>query len=434
MTFICINPLYNAKIEYINSNEGEDKMKKTAKVLFTVITLLIISIYSVVLYYDVSLPDEWYSEDTENFEINTLIPIKAERNIPKYESTFESSDSTENSFQNDSDSTLRLFGIVPIKNIDVSNTERKYLTPGGELYGLKIHIDGVVVTDMGAIDSEDGNICPAEESGIAKGDVIKSISGKKITSSRDIEEVLENSEGNNITISAERNGCDFICSLKPAFSESLQKYEAGMWVRDSTAGIGTVTFYDTESNIFGSLGHPVCDSDTGTFIPFGECETSGVEISGVIKGTVGKTGSIKAEFTSEEGIGSVTGNTYCGVYGIANASAIPKKGQFPIGYKQEVHTGKAEIYCTVYGDTAEKYEIEIKKIDLDSDEKTKDMIIKVTDKSLLEKTGGIVCGMSGSPIIQDGKLIGAVTHVFVKDPTEGYAIFCEDMLNEMSIG
>ena len=400
-------------------------MKKTAKAIFTVFSSAITALYLIICYYSLKMPDRWYSENGKNFRINTFLPIEVENKLYDTESTFQ------NSRSSSSYAEMKLFGIIPIKSININETDKKFLIPGGELYGLKIHIDGAVVTGMGNVESSSGNICPAEKGNIQTGDIIKTISGKSIKSSEDIENILALSEGESVSVCAERNGEEYKTSITPVFSENSKRFEIGMWVRDSTAGIGTVTFYDTENNIFGSLGHPVCDSNTGTFIPFGECETSGVKIKGIEKGSFGKAGAIKAEFTNEKGIGVISGNTECGVYGSINSENLPQKEKLPLGCKQEIHTGKAFIYCSVDENTAEKYDIEIKKINYNSKEKTKDMVIKITDSRLLEKTGGIVCGMSGSPIIQDNKIIGAVTHVFVKNSSEGYAVFCENMLNEI---
>ncbi|MCI5910442.1 MAG: SpoIVB peptidase [Oscillospiraceae bacterium] len=400
-------------------------MKKTAKAIFTAFSSAMAALYFIICYYSVKMPDKWYNESGKNFKIDTFLPIQVENKSYDTESTFENNNNLS------SDAEMKLFGVIPIKSININETGEKYLVPGGELYGLKIHIDGAVVTGMGNVESSSGNICPAEKGNIQTGDIIKTISGKSIKSSEDIENILSVSEGEPVSVCAERNGEEYTTSITPVFSESTNRYEIGMWVRDSTAGIGTVTFYDTENNIFGSLGHPVCDSDTGTFIPFGECETAGVKIKGIEKGSPGKAGAIKAEFTDEEGIGLISGNTDCGVYGSINIKYLPQKEKLPLGYKKEIHTGKAYIYCSVDENTAEKYDIEIKKINYNSKEKTKDMVIKVTDSRLLEKTGGIVCGMSGSPVIQDDKIIGAVTHVFVKNSSEGYAVFCENMLKEI---
>nr|MDE5620074.1 SpoIVB peptidase [Ruminococcus sp.] len=204
-----------------------------------------------------------------------------------------------------------------------------------------------------------------------------------------------------------------------------------MWVRDSIAGIGTMTFFNKTTGEFAGLGHPVCDSDTGELVPIYSGEAVPVEITDAKKGSKGIPGELHGQFMYGGSFGILNRNNSCGVYGMLSESAVQALSvnceQYKMGYRQDVKTGEAEILTTVSGDIPQKYKIEIEKIDYNSAESTKNMVIRITDKELLDRTGGIVQGMSGSPIIQDGKLIGAVTHVFVSDPTKGYAIFAENM-------
>lgn len=198
-------------------------------------------------------------------------------------------------------------------------------------------------------------------------------------------------------------------------------------MRDSSAGIGTMTFYDPDSGSFGGLGHPICDTDTGDILPLDSGEAGPVEIFQVTKGTAGNPGMLQGRFTEDAPLGKLLCNNRCGIFGTlyhAPTDAAP----VPMGLKQDITTGPAQILCTVSGSEPEAYDIVIEEIDYSGTDSTRNMTICVTDPTLLEITGGIVQGMSGSPILQDGKLIGAVTHVFVDDPTRGYGIFCENMV------
>ena len=261
--------------------------------------------------------------------------------------------------------------------------------------------------------------------GLKEGDIIISIDGKKITSNTDIQNIVAKSGGNSLRIIYTHQNEQKTSLLEPALACSDNSYKAGMWVRDSTAGIGTVTFYEPNTNRFGGLGHPVCDSDTGEIIPVSSGDVADVEITKVVKGYSGSPGELHGTFKSDMSSGTIYFNNKYGIFG-EMFKPVDSSGGIPMGLKQEIETGPATIYTTIDGNGPQEYDINIEKIDY-KNSGTKNMTIKITDKELLEKTGGLVQGMSGSPIIQNGKLIGAVTHVFVSDPTRGYAIFCENM-------
>ncbi|MDE7137038.1 MAG: SpoIVB peptidase, partial [Ruminococcus sp.] len=291
---------------------------------------------------------------------------------------------------------------------------------------------GVMVTELGEIETENGEkICPARNAGIEVGDVIKSADGKNITSNDELQKIISESDGKKIKLVINREEKDFPVFLKPEYAESSGSWRGGMWVRDSIAGIGTMTFFNKTTGEFAGLGHPVCDSDTGELVPIYSGEAVPVEITDAKKGSKGIPGELHGQFMYGGSFGILNRNNSCGVYGMLSESAVQALSvnceQYKMGYRQDVKTGEAEILTTVSGDIPQKYKIEIEKIDYNSAESTKNMVIRITDKELLDRTGGIVQGMSGSPIIQDGKLIGAVTHVFVSDPTKGYAIFAENM-------
>lgn len=368
-------------------------------------------------YYSSALPDSIYTDGTP--ALYTFFDISA-----------ESSEPVEVSAGSDPSRyyTLKLFGKVPIKDIQANTQTPPMLVPCGEPFGIRLITDGVLVIDLQSDGGFDGRIsCPAARCGICIGDIITSVDGQSVSSNKDISEIVEQSGGEPVNVTLKRSGEVMSVVLTPELSGG--KYRAGMWVRDSSAGIGTLTFYDEQSGGFGGLGHPICDADTRQPLPLSDGNVGEVEITGAEKSIEGDPGELIGRFVSSSAVGVLSSNTNCGVFG--KLFSCPSKHEaIPLGYKQEAHTGKAYIYATVDESGPEEYEIEIESIDL-SDDAAHSMVIKVTDPALLDKTGGIVQGMSGSPIIQDGKLVGAVTHVFTEDPVRGYGLFAEKMYISM---
>ncbi len=322
-----------------------------------------------------------------------------------------------------------LFGTVPLKQVEVTVIEDNKLIPCGNVFGVKFYTKGVLVVRLAKIETKDGNISPAKESGLMVEDVITSVNGVEINTVEEMASCVENCRGKEMNIIFIRDGKKLSCVLKPALSLTDKKYKTGIWVRDSTAGIGTMTYYNPSTGSFAGLGHGICDVDTGCLMPLLRGNVVDVVLTDVIKGKKGLPGELKGDFDSEK-IGVITENTEKGVYGVMSENnGLFTSDGVEIALKNEVQTGQAELLCEVDGEGVKAYKIEIVKIDK-NEEVTKNFTVKVTDKQLISKTGGIVQGMSGSPIIQNGKLIGAVTHVFVNDPTRGYGIFIENMLAE----
>ena len=322
--------------------------------------------------------------------------------------------------------TAKLLGIFPVKEVFVNFTGEKILTVCGTPFGVKMFIDGVLVVDFSEIETENGTICPAKSAGLIKGDVIKSIDGTEVFTNEDVSEAIENSGGKTLEVSVLREGNPLSIFITPKMLSDQSGYKAGFWVRDSSAGIGTVTFFDPENLSFGGLGHAVCDADTGKILPFSSGEIVEATITDVHKGIPGDPGELCGAFIGTENLGTVKINNETGLYGTLEYKI--EGIDIPVAPKQEIYEGPAVILSTVDESEAKEYDVVIEKISLSDESMTKNMVIKVTDKELIETTGGIVQGMSGSPIIQDGKLVGAVTHVFVNDPTKGYGIFIENML------
>ena len=312
------------------------------------------------------------------------------------------------------------FAISINSQIAFANTDN-YLYLGGFIAGFKINTKGVTVVGVTEIFTENGVVSPSKSAGIEVGDIILSMNGKQITSSGDVNLTLKNYKGGNIITEIERNGNIMLKDVYPA-KDMTDNFRLGVFLRDGISGLGTVTYIDEKGN-FASLGHPVTD-ENGKVCSVSGGEVFNCSVVGVNRAERGKTGELKGLFLGGENIGSISGNSAVGLFG--------KFTNFNSENYQKVEIsnakiGVAEIFCTVDGVTPKKYDIEILKSDLRNNV-TKNLVIKITDKSLLKYTGGILQGMSGSPIIQNGKLVGAVTHVFVNDASRGYGISIQNML------
>lgn len=287
------------------------------------------------------------------------------------------------------------------------------------------------MTEIEGIDNE--KYKPYENSGIEEGDMIVKIDDKAITCTADMITEVNKSLGNNIEISYIREGNMYETNIVPTKTENNQ-YKIGLWVRDAAAGVGTVSFYEPETGMFAALGHGIIDVDTEKIINISSGEVVTSNIVSINKGQKGKPGEIRGTIENGKTIGKVYNNTQYGIFGKLNnnyISQLKNQTELEILPRTEVETGKAKIICTLENNNQQEYEIEIQKINRNNSTDNKSMIIKVTDEKLIEKTGGIIQGMSGSPIIQNGKFVGAVTHVMVNDPTVGYAVFADMMLKQM---
>lgn len=299
---------------------------------------------------------------------------------------------------------------------------------GGKPFGIKLYTDGVIIVGCENVVTDKGAVNPAELAGLRNGDVITHINAQRVMRNSEVSSVLSQSSGENIVMTVRRGSETLDINFKTVLCVTDGAYKAGLWIRDSSAGIGTLSFYDAESGLFCGLGHGVCDIDTGELLPLYEGEAVGAKINDIIRGSQGATGELSGTFTDDE-IGPVFMNRSDGVYGIMKS--IPEVSrEYEIANISEITEGPAQIITTLDANGAKSYDIEITKVNKNSTD-SKDLVIKVTDASLIAQTGGIVRGMSGSPIIKDGKLIGVVTHVFVNDPTGGYGIFAVSMYNTM---
>lgn len=303
--------------------------------------------------------------------------------------------------------------------------DRKLVVPCGTPFGIKMLTDGVVVTDFGAVNGRQSQRSPAEAAGIRKGDIIKTVNGIEITDSISVSAAVQ--EDPTCTIDVVRDGEEMTFTANALESDADGEYKLGMWTKDSVAGIGTMTYYDPETGGFAGLGHAVSDTSTGVLMPLLSGEITAVTITDVIRGAAGSPGELCGAFISSVELGTLTLNSEYGVFGKCDTAPI-LADPVEVAHKDEVHTGKAVIYTTTGGMMPEEYAVEIVSIDRDSDSPVRNMTIRITDSDLLSRTGGIVQGMSGSPILQNGRLVGAVTHVLVNDSAMGYAVFAENML------
>ena len=325
---------------------------------------------------------------------------------------------------------MKLFGIIRMKDIQVDVVDGMYAVPCGTPVGIYLKSKGIMVIGTGEIVNDAGNVVEPAFGILKSGDYIEKVNGQEMNDKNDLISTVNACNGNAVQLEVRRGGEIMKIDLNPVHAED-GTYKLGAWVRDDTQGIGTVTYVDLNGS-FGALGHGISDSDTGMLVDIEDGELYETQILGIEKGASGKPGVMSGVIYYGKGtkLGEVAANTDEGIFGTVNEKfkeAIQSQA-IPVGFRQDVHKGQAFIRSDVSGEVKD-YEIEIQKVDYSSLQKNKGMVIQVTDEELLQLTGGIVQGMSGSPIIQDGKLIGAVTHVFIQDSTKGYGIFIENMLS-----
>lgn len=371
-----------------------------------------------------TLPDRYYLAKGSRFSLGDSSLIQTSSNDGYPLSVYSS---TGNTFRMD----LKLLGLINIKPVSVQVVDRRVVALCGTPFGIKMVTDGVMVVGTGAVtDCNSRAVSPAQTAGIQEGDIILSINGEKISSKKQLTKLVESSAGQPLSLVVRRGEQLTSLHLSPVRSSLDNSYHLGLWVRDSSAGIGTMTFYDPNNGCFAGLGHAICDVDTGQLMPLSQGEIVEASIIGVHAGKSGSPGQLQGAFVANRSIGSLYTNSYNGVYGRLMNQPVDAQ-TIPMVQCQEVRQGPVKILTTVSGQKPQLFDACIEKLSLSQDEPTKNMVLRITDSDLLELSGGIVQGMSGSPIIQDGMLVGAVTHVFVNDPTRGYGIFAENMDNTL---
>ena len=332
---------------------------------------------------------------------------------------------------------LKLFGLIPFKKINVDVVPEIRLMPGGHSIGVLLRTEGVMVVGYSPILNQQNEPCfPARDADIKVGDVITYVNDVEILTDDQLQNILGTVSQHNqkLQITLKREGKILERIVYPQYCHETKSYRIGLFVRDNAGGVGTLTFWDPITKKYGALGHLITDSETNQKLHIRQGKILSAYIENIQKGKIGNPGEKVGIFLENTEYGNIDKNEQCGIYGTLNGVLTNNQYNLalPVMYANQVHTGKAEILTVVEGQEIKKYEIMIEKL-LYSRADGKNMIIRISDGELLEKTGGIVQGMSGSPIIQDGRLIGAVTHVFVNDPTRGYGVFIENMLFEAGI-
>lgn len=415
----------------MNKKNNSKSKKIFFKIGIIILTLLIVFPTIAIIHLNNAIPDEITLSKDSNYSYN-LLPFTS---ISRTQSNIIEADLSETpaiplntanvgNYQVE----VNLFERIPLKNIDVNITAKKYVNPSGAPIGIKLHTDGVLVVGISYVTDENGNtVYPAKTSGIKSGDLIIGINGKKISSIDEMTSQIANTNG-TFTLTLKRDDEILEKSVTAVKSSEDNSYKMGVWVRDSAAGVGTMTFYDPQTNKYASLGHAITDVDTGKILTVSDGKVLSCEIVSVNKGVKGTPGELIGSFTGKN-IGKIESNTPFGVYGnVENSENIVCCDLVEVATRFQTNEGDAYILSDIDGNGIKKYSIEITKISKNSSD-NKGIVFKVTDKALIAKTGGIVQGMSGSPIIQNNMLVGAVTHVFINEPTKGYGIFAENMID-----
>ncbi len=337
---------------------------------------------------------------------------------------------------NNSKININFLGVLPIKSVSLKKINSIEVIPGGNSIGIKLSSEGVLVVGYSdVIINNDVKESPAKKAGVEIGDIITKSNGVKVETSRELIDSVKNAENKDLKLDIIRDGKNIEKEVE-LIEENDDDYKIGLWVRDSTAGVGTMTFYHEKSGKFGALGHPVTDGETNKPFSIKEGELLKSSIISVKKGKKGAPGELRGIFEDEnEPLGKILKNTECGIFGEGSQSCynFMNNSPMPVAFRDEIKVGKASILTTIDEEGPKEYEIEIVKLFQQDQPNPKSMIIKITDERLLEKTGGIVQGMSGSPIIQNDKIIGAVTHVLINKPDVGYGIYIDWMLEDVGI-
>ena len=373
-----------------------------------------------VLALRAALPDTFYTAETE-LRIASMPWVTVQH---KQESVAQAGNANEDKSRN---VTLSLFGAIPLKTVRTVNVETRSVQVCGTPFGVKMFSDGALVVAFSDQYTNLGTENPAKEAGLKLGDLIVSAGGHAVRSNEELTQAITDAAGNAIPVVYQRDGVQHTTMLTPMQDASTGAYRAGLWVRDSSAGIGTMTFLDPLNGTFAGLGHAISDTDTGADITLLSGEIVPVVITGCVSGTTGSPGELRGEF-SAAAAGTVLANDSTGVYGEYLAAMTGQS--CPVMQTQEIALGDAEIWTTISGSTPRAYSVRIEQVNMTSSDPNRNLLVKVSDPELLAATGGIVRGMSGSPIVQNGRLVGAVTHVLVSDPTRGYGIFATTMLEK----
>lgn len=367
-----------------------------------------------------ALPDTFYTADAPTtLQVASMPYLTAQKKQGSVAADSASPDTSANV-------TLALFGVLPVKTVRAVSTPRRTVQVCGTPFGVKLFSDGALVVAFSDRYTALGSENPAKAAGLRLGDLIVSAGGREVRSNDDLTTAIQAANGRPLPVVYRRGGAQYTAELVPVKDEQGD-YKASVWVRDSGAGIGTMSFIDPAHGTFAGLGHSISDADTGADLTLLSGEIVPVTITGCIRGAAGSPGELRGEFSAAPA-GTVLANDTAGVYG--QYSGGQTGHSMPVANLQEVIPGDAELWTTVQGTTAQPYKVKIERVTMTGNDPNRNLLIRVTDARLLEATGGIVQGMSGSPIVQNGQLAAVLTHVLVNDPTSGYAIFAATMLEK----
>lgn len=388
-----------------------------------IILLLISLIYTVNI---TSMPKNVILLENEELDLKQVLGITLKESKKEVLQTSNDSNKIETKTI-----SVSLFNLFNVKEVNVSTVKNTKVVPLGNIIGIKLYSNGVLVIGMTEVEGKK----PYENTGIKEGDLITTVDNVTVTTTEELIKCVNNSQGKQVKIKYIREGTEYVTDIEPVKTKE-DKYKIGLWVRDGACGIGTATYYDPGTGKIATLGHGIVDRDTDKLITIESGKLLTSTITKIKKGEKGNPGEIKGIINDNQTIGSINLNTDFGIYGNLkeiNTLGIDKNNSLDIALKNEIKTGEATILLALEDEIRKEYKIEIKKIYKNNTEDNKSMLIEITDEKLIEKTGGIIQGMSGAPIIQNGKFIGAITHVLVNNPLQGYAVFGEIMIKQMNI-
>ncbi len=397
----------------------QEKQKKYRKFLWYALVGTLLSLF-ILIYGTLKdhIPDEIFVYADEETDWETFF----QEPLISYDDTVEVSQN--GSYQ----IRCKWLGVLPLKTIKVHTVEKQEVLVSGSPVGIYMETKGVLVIDSGEITDREGIRRTPAEHIIQSGDYICEIDGKVLTGKRQLMQLVRENQGEPMELQVIRHQETIKLEMTPVETED-GSYKLGIWVRDNIQGIGTLTYVEPNGT-FGALGHGISDTDTGERLEISDGDLYRADILSIRKGTAGTPGELRGviNYREENRIGTICGNSQYGIRGQMEPGKYTESmKKIPTGLKQEIQTGKAEIRCDI-GDGIREYQCEILEIDSNARDTNKCFVLRITDDDLLSRTGGIVQGMSGSPVLQNGKLIGAITHVFVNDPTKGYGIFIENMM------
>ncbi len=401
---------------------------------FTKITIILVLLLSYVYICSInSIPKNIIIFEGENLNLKIATGLTLKSKNSKTILTASNINKEKINTEGANNLNLNLFGTIPVKEVSVNVIPKTTVVPLGNAIGMKLYTKGVLVVGMSQIETDNNEKKkPYENSGIEQGDTILEVNNNAVENTEDLIKEVEKSEGNTINIKYLRNEKTMQTDITPVKSKNT--YKIGLWVRDAAAGVGTLTFFEPNTNLFMALGHGISDIDTEEIVNIANGELVTANIVSITKGRKGYPGEIRGTIDQGRTIGTIYKNTNFGVYGTVknkNYLEADLTKEMEVATRSEIKEGKAQIICQLENSNKKKYDIEIEKIYTNNNQNNKSMLIKITDNELLEKTGGIIQGMSGAPIIQEGKFIGAVTNVLVNDPTQGYGVFADIMIKEM---